>query len=367
MVQKPSRPADSDQVPFPAVSVALLRWFSENARPMDWRETSDPYRIWLSEIMLQQTQVSTVLPYYRRFLESFPDVGSLADAPEDTVMKCWEGLGYYSRARNLHRCAADVVREHGGMFPADAEKLESLPGIGRSTAGAIAAIAFGIDAPILDGNVKRVVARLAAISGDVSRSAVQERMWAVSRQLVAPGKGRDIALALMDLGALVCTPRKPRCGECPLAGWCRACAERNPAAYPEKGKRKERPLREAVAVVIEDRAGRFLIRRRPRAGLLGGLWEFPGVFLEGGESQESALLRWGLDAGIPGLLPEARFATVRQAFTHFSLRLHAWRCRAASVVPEDAGIWTAREYLSQHAFPRAHQNIISKIYEEAGQ
>jgi A/G-specific adenine glycosylase len=353
-----------DDIPFAPAAGALLAWFAGNARPMPWRETSDPYRIWLSEIMLQQTQVAAVIPYYRRFLDAFPDIGSLAAASVDALMKQWEGLGYYSRARNLHRCAGIVVRERGGEFPSDPEALESLPGIGRSTAGAIASIAFGKDAAILDGNVKRVVSRLAAIVGDGSRAGAKARMWAVSERLVLPGTGRDTALALMDLGAVVCTPRRPACGDCPLKPWCRACAAGNPEAYPGKSARKARPLREAVAAVIEDPAGRLLIRRRPDAGLLGGLWEFPGVFLEAGESQEAALGRWGREAGAGGLIPSRRIATIRHAFTHFGLRLHGWRCLARSPFSPTAGSWVALEDLSNHAFPKAHQMLIEKMKED---
>ncbi|HEY5995920.1 MAG TPA: A/G-specific adenine glycosylase [Candidatus Deferrimicrobiaceae bacterium] len=353
-----------DDIPFGRAASALLAWFAGNARPMPWRETSDPYRIWLSEIMLQQTQVGTVAPYYRRFLEAFPDVESLAAAPADALMKQWEGLGYYSRARNLHRCAAIVVRERGGKFPSDPAELEALPGIGRSTAGAIASIAFGRDAAILDGNVKRVVARLAAIGGDPSRSDAKARMWTVSERLVLPGTGRNTALAMMDLGAVVCTPKRPDCGGCPLNRWCRAFAEGRPEAYPGKAARKARPLREAVAAVIGDSAGRVLIRRRPDDGLLGGLWEFPGVFLGSGETQEAALARWGLESGICGLTPARRFATIRHAFTHFGLRLHGWHCRAGVPVPRSAGSWVARRDLSNHAFPKAHQMLIEKMRED---
>lgn len=355
---------DLDNFAFRPAADALLRWFAGNARPMPWRETSDPYRIWLSEIMLQQTQVATVIPYYRRFLDAFPDVGSLAAASGDALMKQWEGLGYYSRARNLHRCAAIVVRERGGEFPSERAELEALPGIGRSTAAAIASIAFGRDEAILDGNVKRVVSRLAAIGGDASRAGARARMWSVSQALVLPGTGRDTALALMDLGAVVCTPKRPACTECPLKAWCRAFTAENPEAFPGKGPLKARPVREAVAAVIEDAEGRLLIRRRPAEGLLGGLWEFPGVFLAAGESQEAALARWGREAGIGGLEPSRRFATIRHAFTHFGLRLHGWRCRARSPLSSRAGSWVGRRELSNHAFPKAHQKLIEKLRED---
>jgi A/G-specific adenine glycosylase len=331
---------------------------------MPWRETADPYRIWLSEIMLQQTQVATVVPYYHRFLEAFPDVGTLARASEERLMKRWEGLGYYARARNLHRCATIVVRDHGGRFPSDPETLESLPGIGRSTAGAIASIAFGKDAPILDGNVRRVVARLEAVPGDPSGAAEKRRMWGVSAALVLPGRGRETALAMMDLGALVCTPRRPGCGDCPLSRWCHARLSGSPEDYPRKARRKERPQREAVAALISDEEGRWLIRKREADGLLGGLWEFPGVFLEAGESQEAALGRWGREAGLSGLTPIGRFATIRHAFTHFGLLLHGWRCRTAGSVPGSAGSWAGSDLIEGNAFPRAHRLLIARMKEE---
>src|SRR5512141_822274 len=195
------------------ISAALLRWFRTAARPMAWRNTRDPYRIWVSEIMLQQTRVGTVAPYYERFLRKFPDVVSLARAPLDDVLKAWEGLGYYSRARNLHRAAGILVARHGGKVPRTVEALEALPGIGRSTAGAIAAIAFGADVPILDANARRVVARLFAVEGDPRSGKVESLLWKQSASLVRKGKGRDTALALMDLGAVVCLPNTPRCRE----------------------------------------------------------------------------------------------------------------------------------------------------------
>lgn len=328
---------------------------------MDWRETSDPYRIWISEIMLQQTRVATVLPYYRRFLSAFPDLAALASAPDDSLMKMWEGLGYYSRARNLRKCAEIVVREHGGRFPSEPEALEALPGIGRSTAGAIASIAFGKDVPILDGNVRRVVSRLAAIPGDPSRAEAKARMWEVSGRLVLPGRGREVALAMMDLGALVCTPKRPSCSDCPLARWCRALAAGAPESFPGKAKRKERPVREAVAALVLDRKGRVLVRKRPEGGLLGGLWEFPGVFLEPGETQEDALGRWWRDAGAGPLRILSPAGTIRHAFTHFGLILHGWRCSAGGPVSPSAGEWIPCENLSHHAFPRAHRILAGTI------
>ena len=218
------------------ISAALLRWFRTAARPMAWRETRDPYRIWVSEIMLQQTRVETVAPFYERFFLAFPDVGSLARAPLDAVLKAWEGLGYYSRARNLHRAAGILVSRHGGEVPRTVEALMALPGIGRSTAGAIAAIAFGADVPILDANARRVVARLYAVEGDPRSGRVEGVLWERSARLVRRGKGRDTALAVMDLGAVVCLPNAPRCPGVPSS---------DPAVPPASGGSRIPSLRSA--------------------------------------------------------------------------------------------------------------------------
>ncbi|MGZ8450334.1 MAG: A/G-specific adenine glycosylase, partial [Candidatus Deferrimicrobiaceae bacterium] len=223
------------------ISAALLRWFRTAARPMAWRETRDPYRIWVSEIMLQQTRVETVAPYYDRFLLKFPDVETLARAPLDDVLKKWEGLGYYSRARNLHRAAGILVARHGAKVPRTVEALMALPGIGRSTAGAIAAIAFGADVPILDANARRVVARLFAVEGDLRSSAVENVLWERSARLVRKGKGRETALAVMDLGAVVCLPNAPRCRVCPLRSRCSSCLRGLQDSIPPKRAKKTVP------------------------------------------------------------------------------------------------------------------------------
>lgn len=331
---------------------------------MEWRETRDPYRIWVSEIMLQQTRVETAAPYYRRFLDAFPTVEALASALPDEVMKAWEGLGYYSRARNLHRAAGEVLRDFGGALPSTAEGLAALPGIGPSTAGAIAAIAFGRDAPILDANARRVLARLLALRGDLSRGPVERLLWEASRRLIAPGRGRETALALMDLGATVCIPRRPGCGACPLAVRCGAFAQGIQDEVPGARPRRDLPHREWVVAVIEDGAGRVLIDRRPSDGLLGGLWEFPCGNRQPGTPAEEALVgevrrRWGMTISV-----RERLAPVRHVYSHFRATLHAFRCTRRAGKPP-SGVdwrWVAPGELRSFAFPGAFRKVIDAAF-----
>lgn len=335
---------------------------------MEWRETSDPYRIWVSEIMLQQTRVETVAPYYRRFLDAFPTVEALAAASPGAVMKAWEGLGYYARARNLHEAAGIVVRERGGRIPETVGELVSLPGVGRSTAGAIAALAFGRDEPILDANAKRVLARLVALEEDPSASTGSKLLWEVSAGLVAPGTGRKTALALMDLGATVCLPRAPRCGTCPLATLCegyrRGIAERIPA----KRTGKRIPRRTAAAALIFDGRGRVFIDRRPPEGLLGGMWEFPGGEVPDGATPGDWLVRrirerWGMAISAPEELP-----AVRHAYSHFAVTLLPFRARRRAGAPPNGAewAWALPEELGRYPFPGLFRKLIAGVFPETG-
>lgn len=344
-------------------SRALMAWFRVSGRRMDWRETEDPYRIWVSEVMLQQTRVETVIPYYRRFLSSFPTVKALAGASLDRVLKSWEGMGYYARARNLHRAAGIVMKRHGGRLPRSTDALLALPGVGRSTAGAIAAIAFRQDVPILDSNVKRVVARLHAVREELRRPSVETTLWEYSRRMILTGKGRETALAMMDLGSMVCTPRNPACPACPLARWCEARRLGCQATIPHRAAKRRLPHRDVVIALIRNREGKFLIDRRPDRGLLGGLWEFPGGKRERGEPLAGALARGireelGLRVEILG-----KVGTIRHAFTHFRVSLHAYRCRKAggAVRRNREWRWAAPEELSRFAFPRAERKLLEAI------
>jgi len=348
------------------ISASLLRWFRAAAREMAWRETRDPYRIWVSEIMLQQTRVDTVKKYYDRFLGRFPDVRSLAVARPDSVMKAWEGLGYYARARNLHRAARIVVERHGGKVPRTVEELSVLPGIGRSTAGAIAAIAFDVDAPVLDANARRVVSRLFGVPGDPRAASVQKTLWDRSARLVAKGKGRETALAVMDLGSLVCLPRAPRCGECPVNDFCVAFRTGTQEEIPPRGVRKAVQHHDVVAALFRRPDGAFLLLRRPTEGLLGGLWAFPSGRRTGGESLEGALRRavrekLGMRATI-----QRKVGVVPHAYTHYRITLHGYLCSAAGGrLPAGKGTgWLQPGVRGRYAIPRADRKLLDLFLEE---
>lgn len=310
-----------------ALRRTLLGWYRRNHRDLPWRRTRDPYAIWLSEAMLQQTRVETVIPYWERFLTRFPSVRELAEAPADEVMQLWAGLGYYSRARNLHRAAKQIASEYGGELPADPEGLRALPGVGRYTAGAVASIAFNLPEPVLDGNVIRVLTRLHGIRDDVGQARVRERLWAEAARLVRGPRPGDFNQALMELGATLCTPKAPGCSRCPLQRRCRARRGGAPEELPHKQPRA-RPRKLAAVAALLERKGRVLAVRRPPEGLLGGLWELPGGTLQPGEAPEAGLTR-ALREGV-GLEPEdtAPRGWVKHVFTHRVLRLHVFRATA---------------------------------------
>ncbi|MBW2413186.1 MAG: A/G-specific adenine glycosylase [Deltaproteobacteria bacterium] len=302
---------------------ALLAWYRRERRDLPWRRTDDPYRIWLSETMLQQTRVDTVIPYYERFLERFPSVDALACADEQDVLKEWAGLGYYARARNLKRAAEQIVRDHGSRVPSEASALEGLPGVGRYTSGAVRSIAFGEHAPIVDGNVKRVLARLTAEAelGDAEN-------WDLAEALVPPSRPRgrpdQFNQALMELGATVCTPRSPRCTDCPVRSLCRAAERGTPEAFPRPARRASPREVEALGAIVS-RRGRLLLTRRPSKGMLGGLWEVPCV---GGDSLSGLVAEIERRTGLRTRDPRP-VGSVRHAFTHRALTL-----RVVSLQPE---------------------------------
>ncbi|WP_432822529.1 A/G-specific adenine glycosylase [Trichloromonas sp.] len=304
------------------VSSLLLAWYGRAGRQLPWRQTREPYRIWLSEIMLQQTGVDTVIPYYLKFLDRFPDVSTLADAELDAVIALWAGLGYYSRARNLHAAARQVVSAHDGRFPADLASLQSLPGVGRSTAGAILAIAFDRKGVILDGNVRRVLCRLFALEQDPRAVAAERQLWCWAEALTPEDRPHDYAQAIMDLGATVCTPRQPKCAACPLAGLCRARAANLQHELPRSRQKKTVPVQTQVALLLE-RSGRLLVRKRPLDGMLGGLWEFPAAAVAAGKDPACAARKLLAELGLAGELREA--GAVRHAYSHFKLDLHCYR------------------------------------------
>ncbi len=351
---------------------SLPDWFDGVHRPMPWREPGadgrrDPYRVWVSEVMLQQTRVDTATPYFERFVERFPTAADLAGADLDEVLKLWEGLGYYSRARNLHRAAQAVVQEHGGAVPSDEAAFRALPGVGPYTAAAVLSLAFDVPLGVLDGNVIRVLARVFAVDADARsgkvRSALQDLATALlDRQ--RPGRWNE---SVMELGATVCTPRSPDCPRCPLRGVCQALALGTPEAFPVVSKRKAVPHHTiAVGLVMDN--GRVLIQRRPESAMLGGLWEFPGGNQEPGEALEATCAReireeLGIEVAV-----EAPVARVEHAYSHFRITMHAFRCRLVSGTPEtetgEPWTWAPIEALDDYAFPRANRRVIEALHAE---
>ncbi len=332
------------------VRAALLRWYRANRRDLPWRRTRDPYAIWLSETMLQQTRVEAVIPYYERFLRRFPDVGTLATADLDDVLSHWSGLGYYSRARNLREAAAQVVDRFDGRLPEDPDALRSLPGVGRYTAGAVASIAFDRPAPIVDGNVARVLARLLDIREPIESAPVRARLWEEAERLARGPAPGDLNQALMELGARVCTPRSPSCEACPVARHCAAAARGDPASLPVRlPKRAPRRVRAVAALVL--RRGRALAVRRPERGLLGGMWELPGAEIGARERAEPALHR-ALKERVGLEVERVRaVGTVDHAFTHRLLRLRVFRCEARPGRVQRDG-YTAHRWLEPAALAR---------------
>ncbi len=352
-----------------AIREKLLAWYEVEARDLPWRNTRDPYAILVSEVMLQQTRVETALRYYERFLKRFPTFVALATASLDDVLKAWEGLGYYRRARNLHKAAQAVVSDHAGQLPPDPTALRTLPGIGQYTAGAVASIAFGLDEPVLDGNVIRVLARLLRIGGDPAKSSARKRLQEAAEDLVPAGRASAFNQALMDLGARVCLPRSPRCHECPVSRECDAHHTGDEVAFPEKPKRKT-PHIDVVAGVIWDGEpfasdSKILIAKRMEDDMLGGLWEFPGGRVEEGESLEEALsreLREELDINVDVVEP---FLDVEHAYTHFRMTMHVFHCRHTGGEPRAIECadwtWTCIGSLDKYALSTADRKVIDAL------
>ena len=353
---------------------ALPAWFEGARRPMPWREPGadgrrDPYRVWVSEVMLQQTRVETATPYFRRFTERFPTVEALAAAPLDDVLKLWEGLGYYSRARNLHRAAQQVVADHGGGVPSDEDAFRALPGVGPYTAAAVLSLAFDAPLAVLDGNVIRVLTRVFAVDADARSGRTRRQLQALADRLLDPAHAGRWNESVMELGATVCTPRSPACPRCPLRGVCQAYAEGEPEAYPVVSKRAPVPHHTIAVGLVLDGDGRVLIQRRPEEAMLGGLWEFPGGKVEEGETPGEACARelqeeLGIEVEVG-----APIARVEHAYSHVRITLHAFRCRLVSGEPaSDTGepiAWAPLDRLDDYAFPRANRRVIEALHDEA--
>ncbi|MBX9634632.1 MAG: A/G-specific adenine glycosylase [Magnetospirillum sp.] len=339
-----------------ALADRLLHWYDRNARVLPWRsrpgEFADPYGVWLSEVMLQQTTVQAVAPYFLRFLERWPTVGDLAEAPVDDVMHAWAGLGYYARARNLHQCARVVAASHGGQFPDNEADLRKLPGIGDYTAAAIAAIAFGRIAVVVDGNVERVMARIFAVTEPLPGAKAQLKTLAAS--LTPDARAGDYAQAVMDLGATICTPCNPACAICPWMDACQARRQGIEAELPAKLAKAERPTRHGIAFWTLRKDGAVLLRLRPPQGLLGGMMEVPSTpwreagpwSLDEARPEQPLPVEWRL---LPGL--------VRHTFTHFHLELILVAGRTGPN-PQTRGIWCPLDKLGDHALPTLMRKVV---------
>jgi A/G-specific adenine glycosylase len=338
------------------IQLLLLKWFGKNRRDLPWRKTKDPYRIWVSEIMLQQTQVKTVIPYYKRWMKTFPNLRSLAAAPLSRVLKGWEGLGYYSRARNLHRGAREVVKRFEGRVPDSRESLQKLPGIGRYTAGAIASIAFGKPEPVVDGNVKRVLSRVFALKEPIDTSRGEAKLWEIAKNLLRRNGGRygDFNQALMELGALVCLPENPRCTACPLEKRCKSRRLGKEEGFPVKSRKEKVTELRTVAAVIWKK-GRVLLKREPLNGRWGGLWTFPQWVSTNGAGEKKFLKeRVGRDLKVSLRTLNPR-AELKHGFTKYRVRLRVYEGEVLSS-PRKLS-WVRPENLARLPLPRPHQKI----------
>lgn len=362
----PSRP---DAAPEAQIATALLDWFARHKRDLPWRETYSPYHVWISEIMLQQTQMERGVDYFKRWIARFPDIKSLAAAPEDEILKLWEGLGYYSRARNLHKAARELVLRHNGALPSSPEALQALPGIGPYTARAIASIAFEKDVCVVDANVERVMARLYDIALPVKSPQARKTIEASLGALLPGGRARDFNQAMMEFGSLVCSPRNPACAECCLAGHCQA---------RKNGVQEDRPvlvkgpspiyITMATGVLVHDK--RILTQKRRADDVWGNLWEFPGGVVEDGETPDQTVVREYLEETGLAVNHPVPIATFKHSFTRYRVTLHAFGVTLLSS-PEDLCLRAAQEHrwagwseIMKLAFPAGHRKLVCHLHSD---
>lgn len=344
----------------------LMDWFQANNRPLPWRRTYAPYHVWISEVMLQQTQMERGVAYFERWMERFPDIKTLAEASEDSVLKAWEGLGYYSRARNLHRAARQILAEHGGRVPDDIQVLRGLPGIGPYTAAAIASIAHGQDVPVVDANVERVMSRLFDIAEPIKSRAAQKRIARECSRLLPRGQARIFNQAVMEFGSLVCTPRAPSCDECPIASWCQAVS---------LGLQEERPvtpkastpihLSMATGVLVHD--GHVFVQQRNADDVWGNLWEFPGGVVEEGESPAATVVREYMEETRLRVGRPEPIDAFKHSYTRYRVTMHAFFVELQSD-PKTVTLHAAQEYrwlgwseVKNLAFPAGHRKLIESL------
>jgi A/G-specific adenine glycosylase len=360
-------PFDSSQFDAPDLRRSLLAWYDRQGRDLPWRRSRDPYAIWVSEIMLQQTQVKTVLPYYDRWLTTLPTIAALAQADQQAVLKLWQGLGYYARARNLHKAAIVLHQTCDGQFPRTFAETLALPGIGRSTAGGILSAAFNAPIAILDGNVKRVLVRLLALQRPPAKAL--NDLWSLSEALIDPVNPRDFNQALMDLGATVCTPKQPSCDRCPWRLACRAYNQGIQSELPMREESAPIPHKQiGVAVIWNDR-GEVLIDRRKAKGLLGGMWEFPGGKIEPGETVEACIQREIQEELAIDIAVGEHLITVDHAYSHFKVSLQVHHCQYLGGEPQpiecDEIRWVTLDQLDQFPFPKANSVIIEALQSQS--
>lgn len=343
---------------------ALLNWYKKNKRDLPWRSTSDPYKIWVSEVLLQQTQVSTVIPYYEDFVREFPGVKCLSDAPLDRVLKVCEGAGYYGRIRNLKKAADVVLKKYGGKIPECVEELREIPGIGDYTAAAVSSIAFHKPEPVLDGNVKRVLSRVFCITSEISKSSTQKELIKKARELMDESDPSSFNQSMMELGALVCVPKNPKCGVCPVALFCEAAVKNLQNQLPVKQKKKAVPHHVCVVGII-CKNGRILIAKRKPDGFLGGLWEFPGGKKEKNETITQCLHREIKEEVSLKIKVRKRLPAVNHAYSHFCVTLHPFLCEwiSGKVKPVscEETRWILQHDLKKYAFPSANKKIFASL------
>jgi len=342
-----------------SLQTRLLNWYAKNKRTLPWRGHPEAYAVWVSEIMLQQTRVETVIPYFEKWMRLFPTICALAKASERDVLNAWEGLGYYSRARNLHKAAIIVVQEHGGELPRELATLIKLPGIGRYTLGAIASIAYGMDEPALDGNLKRVYARLFDLSETIDSSASEKRLWNIARENLPKGKAGDFNQALMDLGATICIPKNPRCDACPLTGVCKSRENGTQELRPVRKPKKDVPHYIHAAGVIVN-GSTVLLVQRPSKGLLGGMWEFPNGSVSGNPAKElTTVLRSEYSLTVQR---KEAWGTVQHAYTHFKVTVHVFRCALLSISNDDF-YWVLVNDLEKYPMGKVDRRIARMVSE----
>ncbi|MDF7799205.1 A/G-specific adenine glycosylase [Pontiellaceae bacterium B1224] len=348
-----------------AVKGRLLPWFSVNKRSMPWRNNRTPYRVWISELMLQQTRVDQATPYFHRFMKRFPSLKSLAEASQEEVLKMWEGLGYYSRARNLHKAARIIRSDHKGRFPSDADEIIKLPGIGSYTAAAIGSLAFNLDMAVLDGNVIRVLSRLFAYDKDTRSTIAKKKLQSLADELLVKGEAGNFNEAMMELGATVCLPQNPDCSGCPLARCCLGKETGTPTDFPKKAPKKKVPHIIVGAAVVTNGKGEVLVAQRRAEDMLGGLWEFPGGKQEAGETIQECIAReLNEELGIHIKVGEF-LVKVKHAYSHFTMDLHTYFATIKSGLPKAVECqnfqWLEISKLRKLPYSKADLKIIDEL------